>query len=223
MKHLKGLVVCFFVALFSVFMLTGCSLKNDTLDSQAEALINALNAEDEESFTGLLYPSQGFDAHSFYTQFIDYWEPVNYEDVKLISINISNRNHSGQSVKAYEGIYQLPRNDEYSNLKIIYTVTDEGSGITDIYLGTFNAQTQTASTVNLVSMIICFVVILVTIVDVIRQRPPKFGVYIVIALLFFSFRINGISLSIPIGAISYWCARKKILEDKEAKSSQNRN
>ena len=111
----------------------------------------------------------------------------------------------------------------YSNLKIIYTVTDEGSGITDVYLGTFNAQTQTASTVNLVSMIICFVVILVTIVDVIRQRPPKFGVYIVIAFLFFRFRINGISLSIPIGAISYWCARKKILEDKEAKSSQNRN
>ena len=67
-------------------------------------------------------------------------------------------------------------------------------------------------------MIICFVVILVTIVDVIRQRPPKFGVYIVIALLFFSFRINEISLSIPIGAISYWCARKKILEDKEAKT-----
>ena len=223
MKHLKGFVVYLFVVLFSVFTLTGCSLKNKTLDSQAEELINALNADDEESFTSLLYPSQEVDTHSFYTQFIDYWEIVNYEDVKLISINVSNRNHSGQSIKGYEGIYQLPRNDEYSNLKIIYTVTDEGSGITDIYLGTFNAQTQTASTVNLVSMIICFVVILVTIVDVIRQRPPMFGVYIVIALLFFSIRINGISLSIPIGAISYWCARKRVLEDKEARTSQRSN
>ena len=223
MRRLKGFAVCLFVVLFSLFMISGCSLKNETLDPKTEALIKALNAEDEDAFTGLLYPSQGYDAHSLFTQFIAFWKPVNYEDVKLIRINVSNNIQSGLSIKAYEGIYQLPRNDEYKQLRIVYSVTDKGSGITDLYLGNFIAQNKTVSIVNLISTIICLAGIVITIVDVIRQRPPKFGVYIFIAFLFFYFRINGISLAVPVGAISYWCVRKKILEHKEARSGQDNN
>ena len=54
-----------------------------------------------------------------------------------------------------------------------------------------------------------------TIVDIIRKKPSKYGLYIVMALVFFNLRIfvNGFSftLSIPLGSLIYWIIRRKLV------------
>ena len=215
MKSHKIIVVLLSVMVFACMVLTGCALKNETLDSKVKQVVDSLNAQDEESFIGLLYPSQGYDTHAYYSLFIEYWKPINYEEVKLLNIKVSSNIESGKQIKTYEGIYQLPRDDQYNNLRIVYTETEDARGITDLYLGKFSTTTNSTSIMSWIIRGICFAFIVITIVDVIRKRPPKFGIYIVIALLFFSLRINNLSVMIPLGAISYWCARKAILKKKE--------
>ena len=87
-----------------------------------------------------------------------------------------------------------------------------------------------------------YIFILLTIIDILRKHPRLFGVWICAALTFFCFRVlvapNGFRagggilffplsffkiysdgarkfvLTIPVGAIVYWCMRKKLLAKK---------
>ena len=215
MKLQKKLLVCLIVMIMSCLMTTGCVPKNETLDQQAELVINALNTDDGEALAGLFYPNENVDYSDAISLYEDYWIPVNFEDAKLISLNISYHNTSEGRIKTIEGIYQLPRDDHYSQMKIRYAETDNASGITDLYLGTYSGQTTTASVVKTVFRIICLIIILISIIDILRQRPPKFGIYlVVVTILTFSFSINDFKLTIPIGAVAYWAARKQILSKK---------
>lgn len=90
--------------------------------------------------------------------------------------------------------------------------------------------------------VLSYLFILVTVVDILRKRPRLFGVWLVAALVFMgfwiqaapgSFRINGsisafvasafkiysrgirrFTFMLPVGAIVYWCLRKKLLSQK---------
>ena len=206
------------IMLFCGLFLTGCTLKNETLDGQAQRAITALNEGDEDAFVSLLYSDEEFDGHGFYNQLIDIWKPINVDDIKLTSFHVSNILSSGKSVKRYEGVYSIPRNDEYNVLSFVYVESEDGSGITGLYLGKTTSKTVSSSMGDIVLFLACLGIIAITIVDIIRKKPSKYGIYIAVALLFVRFHVNAFAVYIPVGSIAYWCMRKKILASKEQDS-----
>ena len=68
--------------------------------------------------------------------------------------------------------------------------------------------------------LICFlvneVIILVTIVDIAVKRPPKYGWYIVLALVSVPLFLQSYPIGLPVGAIVWWCIRRSVLRRKAA-------
>lgn len=217
MKLVK--TVC--VILLGCLLLAGCTFKNKTLDTQTELVIEALNGDDPEEFTDLLLDISDEDGLRGYEELKEYWIPTEPEDAKLISFNINTKVDPGHgSVKTYTGIYRLPREDEFYNLRIIYVESDDGSGLTSVRLGSFADKNAASSisVVSVVSAVIYLVAAIVTIVDILRKKPGYYGVFIVIALIAFTANLPGASVVVPVGSVVYWCLRKSLLQKKAARS-----
>ncbi len=222
MKKQKRTALLLCLLLVCLLFLTGCSAKNETLDAQLEQVLDVLDRGDEEAFVALFYPGIAPDSelHGFYAQFREVWTPLDREQIKLVSYNVqssSNLNvHSSSGRKVFQGVYQLPREDELSLLEIIYVENEEGRGLTGLRMGQpAEGASGSPDVWQSVNLVLCAVVIILTIIDVIRKKPVKFGWYIVIALIWFNFRFNSFSLTLPLGSIIYWCLRKRLLREKE--------
>ena len=64
-------------------------------------------------------------------------------------------------------------------------------------------------------MTVCFIIF--SIVDVVRKKPRRYGWYIVLCIVVFWFNFNHVRyIVLPLGALIYWCIRKKLLTRKAA-------
>lgn len=199
--------------------LSGCGIKNETLDQQMTRMVTALNEGDEAAFTAMLYPGmeKEYDLHALFAQLEEYWAPVSPEELPLVSFHIN----AGTKGKTSEGVYAVPGNEKINTLLLVYAETEDGSGVSTIYLQQRDGQEAAAGKWNVPSLILsllCAAVQILTIVDILVKKPRKYGWYILLALFFFNFtlRLNGnaFSLAVPLGAIIYWCLRKRLLWEK---------
>lgn len=199
--------------------LAGCGIKHEKLDEQMARMVTALNEGDEAAFTALLYPGmeKEYDLHELFIQLEEYWVPVSPEELSLVSFNI----YTGTDGKSSQGMYAVPGNEKINTLILAYAETDDGTGVSTIYLQQRDGQESAAGKRNVPSLILsvlCAAVQVLTIVDILVKKPRKYGWYILLALIFFSFtlHLNGsaLSLTVPLGAILYWCLRKKLLWEK---------
>lgn len=214
----RNCILGFLCLLLCCLLLTGCSekMKSDTLDAQLEQVLDALNRGDEEAFLTLFYPGADsqLDLHQFYAQFRDVWIPTEQNQTELVRYNVN----SSSKQTYFQGIYRLPRSDEYSHLEIDYLETEEGRGLTGLKMGSFSEQSSgTAGTRQKIYNALYLVLLLLTVVDIIRKKPTKYGWWIVLTFIFFRIRINRFALAIPVGAIVYWCLRKRLLKEKAEK------
>ena len=215
MRRKKKLAVLMAAVLACCLFLSGCAVKNETLDAQLDRTLAALNQDDREAFFALLYPGleSNIDLDEGYRQIREIWIPTERENVELVRYNV---NASPQQ-KAYQGIYRLPRSDEFAYLEIDYLETKEGRGLVGLHMGMIEEPEQkTYGVGQWINIVLYAAFVLFTVVDVIRKKPRKYGWYIVLALLYFRLRINSFSVSLPLGSIIYWCIRKKLLREKEA-------
>lgn len=201
-------------------ILSGCGqLKNEVLEGQMSAMVTALNREDYDAFRDLCYPFEDSEMalRTGFEELCANWVPLEPEQLELVQYTES-RNAEGTLV---QGIFRLPRNDEYNALLIEYWKTEEGSGlvtfrITQVPEGRMKATKLTSNRILQWGWYLLNLgFIIVTIVDIIRKKPSKYGLYIVMALVFFNLRIfvNGFSftLSIPLGSLIYWIIRRKLV------------
>ncbi len=204
------LLLC--LLLVCTLLLAGCSLKNETLDAQMEQVLDALDQNDEEAFVALFYPGiQDKELRLMYSQFRDVWTPLERDQIKLVSYST----HSAKAQKDYRGLYQLPRSDEYSHLEINYLETEDGRGLVGLKMGKLDeAEPTKPGGWQLVYFVLYLAFLILTIIDIIRKKPLKYGWLIVMALIYFSFRTNTFSIMIPLGSILYWCLRGKLLREK---------
>jgi hypothetical protein len=199
--------------------LAGCGIKHEKLDEQMALVVTALNEGDEAAFTALLYPGmeKEHDLHELFAQLEEYWVEVSPEELSLVSFDI----YAGTGGKSSQGMYAVPGNEKINTLILAYAETDDGAGVSTIYLQQRDGQESAAGKRNVLSLILsvlCAAVQILTIVDILVKKPRKYGWYILLALIFFSFtlHLNGsaLSLTVPLGAILYWCLRKKLLWEK---------
>lgn len=198
--------------------LAGCGIKHEKLDEQMALMVTALNEGDEAAFTALLYPGmeKEYDLHELFIQLEEYWVPVSPEELSLVSFNI----YTGTDGKSSQGMYAVPGNEKVNTLILAYAETDDGAGVSTIYLQQRDGQKEAAgrSTPEWIWTGLFAAFQILTIVDILVKKPRKFGWYILLALFFFNFnlRLNGgaFSLAVPLGAIVYWCLRKKLLWEK---------
>ena len=214
---------CFALCLLGILVLgclglAGCGIKHETLDEQMTRMVTALNEGDEAAFAALLYPGmeKEYDLHEFFSQLEEYWVPVSPEELSLVSFNI----YTGTNGKSSQGMYAVPGNEKINTLLLAYAETEEASGVSTIYLQQRDEQ-ETAAGKSVPEWILtglCAAVQILTIIDILVKKPRKFGWYILLALFFFNFALHlnevSFTLYIPLGAILYWCLRRKLLREK---------
>ena len=197
-------------------LLCGCAFHNKTLDGQMQAVVTALNEDDEAAFRELLLmpDAEEHELHTLYTDLRSEWEHAAPESAKLMNFSI---NHSAGE-KHCEGKYLF---ENGCSLSFQYYEGDYGKGITKIGVSKSETNSKLWSIGSeLVVYLICFlvnaVVILVTIVDIAVKRPPKYGWYILLALVSVPIFVQGYPLGLPVGAIVWWCIRRSVLRRKAA-------
>ncbi len=203
---------------------SGCGFKNETLDGEARLLVSALNEGDEESFRALLYPGweEQMDLHELFLQIKEHWVPLAPEDLQLSSFHVrASGNKSGHN-KSIQGVYPLPGNEEYPAMLLVYSDTEEGKGLSSVYLlnEAPDAAAQEPQPVwRWLLSSLCIIIQILTVIDILVKKPRKYGWYIILALLFFTFTHRTdqftIQFSIPWGAFLYWGMRNKLLREKE--------
>ena len=214
------LILCLLaVFVFGCLGLSGCTFKNETLDQQMSLVVAALNEGDEAAFAALLYPGmeEEYDLQALFDQMEGYWEPVAPEELSLVSFHI----RKGTAGNISEGMYTVPGNEKINSLQLVYVENEEGRGLSTVYLQQWDEQEADGagkSTPEWILTGLCVAFLILTIVDVLVKKPRKYGWYVVLALFFFTFTLHlnesSFGLSLPIGAIVYWCMRGKLLREK---------
>ena len=209
MKKKRTLVLCALLCL----LLTGCGIGRNVLDPPMRAVVTALNDADEQAFRAqLLMPdADAQELHALYADLRTEWEPVDPDAAKLMNFSITTTN--GQTNG--EGQYVF---ENGCSLSFAYSDDDYGTGITRIGVSHSEANSRawsffsTKTVVLLGCLLLCAACSIVTIVDIAGKRPPKFGWYILMALVSIPFPVRGYVVGIPAGAILWWCIRRVVLK-----------
>lgn len=204
--------------LLGCLLLTGCALHNKTLDAQMTRVVQALNERDDSALRAMFDEKQLDDAsfRSFARSLHVYWQKTDPEEIRLVQLNI-NKN-SQQSV--WSGTYVLPEGTEYNVLRLVYAEDSAGHGsLQSLYLDKAEVPSAGISIVTILWYLLCAAFIVFTIVDVARKKPIKYGWFIALSLLTFFLRKNGAQVTVPLGAVIYWCIRKSLLRQKAARDA----
>jgi len=217
--HRKWLTLIVVLTLLAA-MLSGCSFKNKVLDAQMEAALVHLNNGDAEAMYQLMYPdaieeqafSEGFDL------IMQIWQEKQPDDLKLVRFYVDAKAQADFRQKTYEGFYKTTFGEEIRYIYLRYADTSEGSGIVNLNILAENevsgVEVSTESIVSLISEGIFLLIAVITIIDVIRKKPRRYGWFIVLAMLRSSFTSGGMTIVIPVGAMIYWGIRSKLLRKK---------
>lgn len=225
MKYTRTVMALLASLLFMVLVLAGCTTRNDKLDAQMQMAITALNQKDTDTLRQML-PAEGIDKKEFLSgleQIYNNWEPCDPSEARLIQLNITKT--TDQTIT--RGVYAVPGNDQYNCIQLVYVESEDGtSSLNGFHLGwaekssSFTADSP-LGIIGIIFAIITSVIIIVTVIDIARKRPRKYGWYIVLALVTFFLSVNGIRFTAPLGAIIYWCIRSSLLQKKAEREAEN--
>lgn len=227
MKRYKVSVLLLLALLALSLLWGGCTLKNELLDEQMRIVVSALNDNDAERLNACMMPGMG-DGDSLaqgFSSMESIWIPVNTDQVKLVRFQKKTDVAAEIRTVTYGGDYRLPRTDEPRFLHLTYQEIGEKKGLVSVYITWGDEKVGGArDPIQTVMDLICLAAAIVTIVDIVRHKPRKYGWYIVLALFSFrAFTFNSSALSfyvrLPLGAIVYWCLRKRILATAAPKKS----
>ncbi len=225
MKYKRLIFVVLTGILILSLVLSGCAIHNETLDAQMQKAISALNQKDNDALRQML-PVDGIDEEAFQAdleQLYNVWVPTDPSEAKLVQLNvIKSPDQTGM-----RGVYLVPGNEQYNCVQLIYIETKDGTdALNRIELGWADNNNPAAAGTPLgitgtVLAVISFAVIILTIIDIARKRPRKYGWYIVLSLFTFFLSVNGVRLTAPLGSIIYWCIRSALLQKKAVAEAEN--
>ena len=223
MKRYKVSVLLLLALLALSLLWGGCTLKNELLDEQMRIVVSALNDNDAERLNACMMPGMG-DGDSLaqgFSSMESIWIPVDTDQVKLV--RFQKKTDVAAEIRTVN--YRLPRTDEPRFLHLTYQEIGDKKGLVSVYITWGDEKVGGArDPIQTVMDLICLAAAIVTIVDIVRHKPRKYGWYIVLALFSFrAFTFNSSALSfyvrLPLGAIVYWCLRKRILATAAPKKS----
>lgn len=200
--------------------LCGCSFKNETLDAEMAKAVTNLNVRDGEALFGQFYPIIEKDA---FLEALDpiyaVWQETDPSTVKLVNINIKKNSVNGEPQKIIQGVYALDLGETPYYLSLVYLEKAGESGLYNLNLN--EAQTaggmsiSTASILSIAVLVVLWALILITVIDILRKRPRRWGWYVLWAIvLTVNITLNGFAIPLPIGVLNYWCRRKGLLRRK---------
>lgn len=256
MKRLR--VVSLLLSILVCCLLSGCGtlIKNEQMDREVERLIAALNEDDADRIFLSLYPDvvtrEEFDQS--YESIRKIWKKSYSHTKKLNAINTKKTFGSSGNSSICEAQYYVYMKDNFYTFNLTYLSDNNGEGLYGFYLkpgaepmmisGSFATAGENSllQWVILILGVLSYLLIIITVVDILRKRPRLFGLWLAAALTFFSFHLqivgddfymgvgvhwfvmsalkiynNGsliLFLAFPAGAIVYWCLRKKLLVPK---------
>ncbi len=215
------------VAVVLCLLLTGCGLHSDVLDQKAELGLQAIERNEPAELYAMLYPGlvEEEEFGNAFEQLLQYWGEGELRNLKLVQVHTRITSDG----KTYSGIYRFAIDQKDFYLSITYREDDAGKGLTQFYINPvadsaadtrsfFERMRVPAFALSAGYQLLCWALIIMTIVDVVRQRPRRYGWYIVLSLLFFNVNIQSYVLSVPLGMIIYWAIRKQLLAKREAPS-----
>lgn len=227
MKRYKVSVLLLLALLALSLLWGGCALKNELMDEQMRIVVSALNDNDMERLNACMMPG-AVDEQALargFSNMESIWIPVEADQVKQVRFQKKTAVAADTRTVTYEGVYRLPRTDAPWFLRLIYQEMGEKKGLVSVFVSQGEENAGTArNTAQTVMDLICLAAAIVTIVDIVRHKPRKYGWYIVLALFSFrAFTFNSSALTfyvrLPLGAIVYWCLRRRILATAAPKKS----
>lgn len=257
----KARIVSLFLSILICCFLSGCGnlLKNEQMDREVERLIAALNEDDADRIFQSLHPGivtrEEFDES--YEAIRKIWQKSYTHTKKLNAINTQKTLGSSGNSQICEAQYYVYTPDKFYTINISHLSDDNGDGMGGFYLkvgaepmlisGSFTTAGEN-SVIQwgiLLFGVLSYLLVIITVVDILRKRPRLFGLWLVAVLTFFSFHVqkmpdnfymgvgvkwfimpayniynNGswiLILAFPVGVIVYWCLRKKLLASKVEK------
>lgn len=204
-------------------LLSGCAedamqADSSLMEEKKNLVVACLNERDLNGLLAIVYPNDlpMEDQEAGFQAMTDVWKPVDAKDVTMIRLNSQTTEGKNQRVTVYQGIYQFPQETEQYALYLSYTEAGDARGLTDIRLIPADQVAPAAEPLSLtVSRFATVCFILFSIVDVVRKKPRRYGWYIVLCIVVYWITTNGVThVVLPVGALIYWCIRKKVLEKK---------
>ena len=205
-------------------LLSGCTadIPSDVslLEEQKNLVVSCLNDHDQERLQALLYPvavSQ-IDMDAGFQSLMDVWQPVDAEDVKMLQFSSQRRTSLNQRITVFQGIYQLPKGMEQYALYLSFAETAGAKGLNEINIVPVSQVAVEKKPLSLtISRIVTVCFIIFSIIDVVRKKPRRYGWYIALCIVLFRINYKRVRyVVLPLGALIYWCIRKKLLAKKAA-------
>lgn len=247
----KRLIVISLLLVFAL-LLGGCSAikglkaEQDKFDATARQLIAAFAEKDLDAVSAMAYDEQSRQALSAsFDEYAANWPACSDDNITCTNFGV---NVSSNGPTVYQGEYTLETDESNYALNLVYQSDSSGAGFTSARLTEvpgakkLEAASRVLSPVLLVLWLLFVAFAVLTIIDIIKKKPKRYGLWIAVALIFFGFGItsgsgsfsanfnfmllgrsrfeafsNGsyrILLSLPLGAIIYWCSRKSLLKKK---------
>lgn len=250
-------VMLFFILCCCI--LAGCAdlLKNEDMEQRAMYLIEAFNEDDADRIFQEMYPGvvtrEEFDKS--YEAVRELWETSDEYTIKLKSMNTKkNFNQSGDFSICQAQYYVYTQAKDYT-ITFTYRVDDSGEGLYQFHLNvgtvpvlvsggiTTAGENSALQWALLIFSALSYLLVIVTVVDILRKRPRLYGVWLIAALFFAAFRIQAAPanfhlggnvallvlsafkiyttgsrnfvFALPVGAIIYWCMRKRLMTQND--------
>lgn len=218
MKTAGSIIILVLIAL----LLSGCAADPSILEENKDLFVSCMNDHDPDGLYAIMYPNEisKEELEAGYKSMADLWQEVNAEDVKTIRFSKKTTLAQNKRVTVCQGVYQFPEGLEQYVLYLSYKETDDAKGLTEIRMiptSQISPSVTAAPLSPTVSCIVTVCFIIFSIVDVVRKKPRRWGWYIVLCVVVFWIRFNNVRyIVLPLGALIYWCIRKKLLAKKAA-------
>lgn len=254
----KSSAVTLFLSILLCCFLSGCTglLKNESMDHEVEQLIAALNEDDADQIFLLMYPDvvtrEEFDKS--YEPIRQIWKKCDEHTIKMTSININKNKNKSQVIFTCQAQYYVYTPEDSYTINLTYRSDDKGDGVygfnltagTKPILESGGFTTFKANSVfqwgMLAFCVLSYIFIIVTVVDILRNRPRWYGAWLAAAFAFiclqikivpnnfhvgggvylfamsalkvYSTGVRNFVVAFPAGTLVYWCMRKSLLSTK---------
>ncbi len=257
---------CVFLA-FLLLALCGCGLIRDTkasidsatveMDELLVQFMTCIENNDMEGAAALAY--DGDALRRDFAALREYWPARSTDEYELKDLNV-NRNIAGpeESNTTVRAVYLVKTGGEDYQVVLVKMRDANGDGLLSLkadrvqelmdhgeepLTGHDPLPGKTLGQWCFVGLsVLCFLFCLFTVIDIIRKKPKLYGLWILIALVFFGGYLyrsaggiqtgirfgllnasewiryyggaNRFQICLPFGAILYWCLRKNLLKQK---------
>lgn len=195
-------------------ILSGCAMHDKVLDNQVYSIIECINTNKPDKLYQMFYPDGTHtkeETYAWFQKVKSIWKPISSDSISLESITVKEVTRNNEKEKTYQGVYNFDYEDTDYSLTIYYLETENARGITHLQF----VESLTGGTLLVFAValsVITAIFLLYTIIDIVRNKPHRYELWIVITLcLIIPIPVSGTGFAIPLGCIIYWRKRKRFL------------